>query len=230
MLTQPRKIATRTLAERIAFEMGEEVHGFVDYMASSGSKVNRNSKIIVKLDRLLLDEIEVDPLLKNYSCLVIDEAHERTISIDVIIGLITNILKERKDFKVIITSATLDASLFEKYFAAKTFKVSGRLYPVEIIHKSYTEEETIENKIYKCLTEDILESRQALKSSYQGHVLSFCTGVEEINRLCERMKNFLNMSNFLVIALHGKLTAEEQRLAFSESHGKYKIIFSTRIA
>mgnify|MGYP000875025922 FL=1 len=139
VLTQPRKIATRTLAERIAFEMGEEVHRFVDYVASSGNSPNPSSKIIVKLDRLLLDEFENDPLLSNYSCLVIDEAHERTISIDVIIGLIANVLRQRKDFKVIVTSATLDAALFEKYFKAKTFKVSGRLYPVEIIYKPYSQ-------------------------------------------------------------------------------------------
>lgn len=92
LLTQPRKIATRTLAERIAKEMDEEVHGFVGYVASSGNKPHRNSKIIVKLDRLLLDELESDPLLTKYSCLIIDEAHERTISIDIITGFVSKIL------------------------------------------------------------------------------------------------------------------------------------------
>lgn len=76
----------------------------------------------------------------------------------------------------------------------------------------------------------MLEDRSTLKSKFRGHVLCFCTGVEEINRLCDRMRSFLNLNNFLVIGLHGKLTTEEQRLAFEDIPGKFKIIFSTRIA
>jgi HrpA-like RNA helicase len=88
LVTQPRRLATRSLAERVAIEMGENVGGFVDYMASAGKRVNPKAKIVFKLDRLVLDELTEDPILSNYSCLVIDEAHERTISIDVILGLI----------------------------------------------------------------------------------------------------------------------------------------------
>lgn len=93
----------------------------MDYSTSSGSKVNPRSRIVVKLDRLLLDELELDSLLNAYSCLILDEAHERTLSIDVILGLVSNILKNRKDFKVVVTSATLNAELFEHYFSSKTF-------------------------------------------------------------------------------------------------------------
>ena len=90
------------------------------------------AKIVFKLDRLVLDELVESPTLDEYSCLVIDEAHERTISIDVILGLVKDLLSIRKDFKVIITSASMEISLFEKYFNKKTLKVSGRMYPVNI--------------------------------------------------------------------------------------------------
>lgn len=235
LLTQPRRIATRALAERIAKEMGEEVKGFVGYVASSGSRTNCSSKIIVKLDRLVLDELETDPLLTKYSCLIIDEAHERTISIDIITGFVSSILEQRKDFKVIITSATLDTDMFEKFFegssfAVKKFKLPGRLHNVTNIHKSYPQEESLENKMYRCITEELLLDMSTFKPSFQGHVLCFCTGVEEVNRMCFRIKQILNPNNFIVVALHGKLTIEEQRLAFEELPGKYKIIFCTRIA
>ena len=138
LVTQPRRLATRTLAERVAKEMGEMVGGFVDYVASAGRKANKGAKIIFKLDRLVLDEMTEDPLLKNYSCLVIDEAHERTISIDVILGFVKDLLTKRKDFKVIVTSASMDISLFETYFKTKTLKVSGRIFPVSIIYKDYS--------------------------------------------------------------------------------------------
>lgn len=95
------------------------------------------AKIIFKLDRIVLDELTEDPILSKYSCLVIDEAHERTISIDVILGLIKELLTKRKDFKIIVTSASMDIALFESYFNSKTLKVSGRMYPVTIIHKDY---------------------------------------------------------------------------------------------
>jgi HrpA-like RNA helicase len=117
--------------------MGEYVGEFVDYVASAGKTANPQAKIIFKLDRLVLDELTEDPLLSKYSCLVIDEAHERTISIDVIIGLITNLLKQRQDFKVIVTSASMDIQLFENYFRTKTLKVSGRMFPVTIYYKDY---------------------------------------------------------------------------------------------
>lgn len=112
LLTQPRKLSTRTLAERIASELDESVHGFVDYVSSGGKNPQKHSKIVLMLDRLLLDELEKDPVLSKYHCLIIDEAHERTLSIDILIGLIQRLLKQRPEFKVIITSATLDAILF----------------------------------------------------------------------------------------------------------------------
>lgn len=92
--------------------MGETVGNFVDYAASANRTASKEAKIIFKLDRLVLDEITEDPLLSNYSCLVIDEAHERTISMDVILGLVKELLQKRKDFKVLVSSASMDIHLF----------------------------------------------------------------------------------------------------------------------
>ena len=109
----------------------------MDYVASAGRQANSNAKIVFKMDRLILDELTEDGILSNYSCLVLDEAHERTISIDVILGLIKSLLEKRKDFKVIVTSASMDIQLFESYFKTKTLRVSGRMYPVTINYKDY---------------------------------------------------------------------------------------------
>jgi HrpA-like RNA helicase len=88
----------------------------------------------------------------------------------------------------------------------------------------------MENKVFKCIIEEILEDRSTIRNKYKGHVLTFCTGVDEINKLCDRMRNYLNLAHFIVVGLHGKLTAEEQRLAFSDTPNQCKFIFASRIA
>jgi HrpA-like RNA helicase len=108
----------------------------VDYKNSFDKQVSSEAKIVFKLDRLVLDELTEDRLLSSYSCLVIDEAHERTISIDVIAGLIKDLVKARPDFKVIITSASMDVELFERYFGnIQALKVSGRLFDVNVQYR-----------------------------------------------------------------------------------------------
>lgn len=101
------------------------VGGLVDYVATAGKIVNHRAKIIFKLDRIVLDEL-TDSLVSNYSCMVIDETHERTISIDIILGLFKELLKKRKDFKVIVTFASMNIHIFETYFNVKTLKISER--------------------------------------------------------------------------------------------------------
>jgi ATP-dependent helicase HrpA len=112
LITQPRRLATRTVAERVAFEMEEKIGAFVDYSTSSHKPISASAKIVFKLDSVVLDELTSDRTLSRYSCLIIDEAHERTISIDVILGLIKELQQLRKGFKVIVTSASLDGKLF----------------------------------------------------------------------------------------------------------------------
>ena len=102
-------------------------------------------------------------MLGNYSCLIIDEAHERTVSIDVILGLVKELQKERKGFKVIVTSASLDGKLFEQYFGQKVFKVSGRLFPVDVVYSPYSHESDMVKKIEKVLKNEIMLNNSQLR-------------------------------------------------------------------
>ncbi len=111
----------------------------------------------------MLDELTEDRTLSNYSCLIIDEAHERTISIDVILGLVKKLLEMRKGFKVIITSASLDAQLFSDYFKTKVYKVSGRLFPVDVIYHPLNYESDIVKKIETVLKKEILLNKSEMK-------------------------------------------------------------------
>ena len=119
-----------------------------------------------KLDRLVLDELTVDPILSKYCCLVIDEAHERTISIDVILGLIKKLLKERKNFKIIVTSASMDIELFKQYYKTKILKVSGRMFPVKEIFTPYQNEKEVTNKIKKVINNELLDHIDRLKPEF----------------------------------------------------------------
>jgi HrpA-like RNA helicase len=160
--------------------MEESVHGFVDYLTSGTKTVNPKAKIVFKMDRLVLDELASDPILSKYSCLVIDEAHERTISIDVILGLIKNLLNKRKDFKIIVTSASMDTKLFKEYFKTEILKVSGRMFPVKEFFAPYAHEKETVRKIERVIMNDILVSESKMKPEYEGHILVFCSGVDMI--------------------------------------------------
>ncbi len=165
---------------------------------------------------MVLDELVESPTLDEYSCLVIDEAHERTISIDVILGLVKELLKKRDGFKVIITSASMEIALFEKYFRQKTLKVSGRMYPVSIKYMPLKEEDMVK-KIEKAIDSELLTERNMPKDKYKGHILVFCADTAEIEALSEIFRRKLNHNVFIVIPLHGKLSPEDQKKAFSKT-------------
>lgn len=122
-----------------------------------------------------------------------------------ILGLIKELHKVRKGFKVIVTSASLDGKLFEEYFKTKVFKVSGRLFPVDIIYAPLNHETDMVKKIEKIIKKDILVSNSQIKEQYKGDVLVFCTGVDDINFLCSIFENYLNPRVFRVFPLHGKI-------------------------
>ena len=211
--------------------MEEEVHGFVDYQSSSNARrLNPDAKIIFKLDRIVLDELTEDPLLSNYCCLVIDEAHERTISIDVIMGRIKYILEHRKDFKIIVTSASLDTALFRDYFNKKILKVEGRMYPVTEIFRPLNFIQDTKQKIERIIFDEVLEADWSrVRDDFKGHILAFCSGIDEITQLVHSFQQKLSDKNFKILSLHGRLSSEEQKEVFKESK-LTKIIFATRIA
>src|ERR1039457_59163 len=131
--TQPRRVAARTVATRIAFELKTELGGAVGYKVRFNDKVSPDTSIKLMTDGILLAEIHSDPLLKNYDTLIIDEAHERSLNIDFLLGYLKQLLPRRPDLKLVVTSATIDAERFSSHFnVAPVIEVSGRLYPVEI--------------------------------------------------------------------------------------------------
>jgi ATP-dependent helicase HrpA len=139
--TQPRRVAARSVANRIAFELKTELGGAVGYKVRFHDKVAPDTSIKLMTDGILLAEIHSDPLLKNYDTLIIDEAHERSLNIDFLLGYLKQLLPRRPDLKLIITSATLDADRFARHFGAQLVEVSGRSYPVEIRYRPLQENE-----------------------------------------------------------------------------------------
>ncbi|MGA8863730.1 MAG: ATP-dependent RNA helicase HrpA [Gallionella sp.] len=133
--TQPRRVAARTVASRIAFELKTELGGAVGFKVRFHDKVSPDTSVKLMTDGILLAEIHSDPLLKNYDTLIIDEAHERSLNIDFLLGYLKRLLPRRPDLKLIITSATLDAERFACHFGAVVVEVSGRSYPVEIRYR-----------------------------------------------------------------------------------------------
>ncbi|WP_426181563.1 ATP-dependent RNA helicase HrpA [Microbacterium sp. TWP3-1-2b2] len=144
--TQPRRLAARTIAERIADELHVELGGVVGYKVRFTDKVSEATKVALMTDGILLNEIHRDRLLRRYDTIIIDEAHERSLNVDFLLGYLTRILPERPDLKVIITSATIDPASFAKHFAAPdgtpapVIEVSGRTYPVEIRYRAPSED------------------------------------------------------------------------------------------
>ena len=138
--TQPRRIAARSVAERIASELGTELGDLVGYQVRFTDKTSKQSRVKLMTDGILLAETQGDPLLRQYDTIIIDEAHERSLNIDFLLGYLKQLLPKRPDLKVIITSATIDAERFARHFAngeqlAPVIEVSGRLYPVEIRYR-----------------------------------------------------------------------------------------------
>jgi ATP-dependent helicase HrpA len=131
--TQPRRIAARSVAARIAQELGGELGGLVGYKVRFTDKVRGDTAIKVMTDGILLAESQGDPLLSRYDTIIIDEAHERSLNIDFLLGYLKTLVDKRSDLRVVITSATIDAERFSKHFDdAPVIEVSGRTYPVEI--------------------------------------------------------------------------------------------------
>ena len=139
--TQPRRVAARSVASRIAFELKTEIGGVVGYKVRFHDKVAPDTSIKLMTDGILLAEIHSEPLLKKYDTLIIDEAHERSLNVDFLLGYLKQMLPRRPDLKLIITSATLDADRFARHFGAQIVEVSGRSYPVEVRYRPLQEDE-----------------------------------------------------------------------------------------
>lgn len=222
--TQPRRLAARSVAERIAEELGQEIGQSVGYAIRFDDRVGPNTAVKLMTDGIILAELARDPLLLAYDTLIIDEAHERSLNIDFLLGYIKQLLPQRPDLKVIITSATIDPERFAEHFdGAPIIEVSGRTYPVEVRYRP-VEEITESND----LNDAVLAALEELMAEGDGDILCFFATEREIRDMLELIEA-QNWRNTHAVPLFGRLSNEEQHRIFSPHAGR-RIVLSTNIA
>ncbi|XP_005099846.1 ATP-dependent RNA helicase DEAH12, chloroplastic [Aplysia californica] len=228
--TQPRKITARTLAERVAFELTSTVGNLVGYITGAQKCIGPMTKIVFTTDHSLLNEFLKDPDLRAYSCIIVDEAHERSIYTDILLGMIKSCSERRPELKVIITSATINPEIFINYFPNKPtlLQVSGRTFPVNVVYESADETQDFDNIEEKAVSKVV----SIHKSKVPGDILVFLTSAVEIMRCCEETKKRLkDPEKYQCLPLHGQLPAEEQQEVFKQLDvGVRKIVFATNCA
>ncbi len=223
--TQPRRIAARSVAERIAAEIGSPIGEAVGYRVRFSEQVSERNYIRVLTDGMLLNEFERDRLLERYDVLIVDEAHERSLNIDFLLGLSRRILKKRPDFRLVITSATLDSERFSSHFDdAPVVTVSGRLYPVELRYRPMTGDD---NGI-DALPAAIAGALDELHGEAPGDTLVFLPGEREIRDTAEWLRRRAK-PGLEVLPLYARLTPAEQQRIFSPGQA-IRVILATNVA
>ncbi|KAL6812470.1 P-loop containing nucleoside triphosphate hydrolase protein [Trichoderma sp. SZMC 28015] len=227
--TQPRRVAAMSVAKRVAEEVGCKLGEEVGYNVRFDDCTSPATRIKYMTDGMLQREILMDPDMKRYSCIMLDEAHERTISTDVLFALLKKALKRRPDMKVIVTSATLDADKFSAYFnECPIFTIPGRTYPVEILYSREPESDYLDAALVTVMQIHLTEPK--------GDILLFLTGQEEIDTSCEilyeRMKALgPSVPDLLILPVYAQLPSEMQSRIFEPAPpGSRKVVIATNIA
>lgn len=227
--TQPRRLAARSVANRIAEELYTEIGQLVGYKVRFSDQVSDTTLIKLMTDGILLAEIQKDKLLLQYDTIIIDEAHERSLNIDFILGYLKQLLPKRPDLKVIITSATIDVERFSNHFNhAPVVEVSGRTYPVEVRYRppifDTNGSEVEKNSDFQ----PIIDAIDELSAESNGDILIFLTGEREIRDLADTL-NKLQLRHTDVLPLYARLSNSEQNRIF-QSHTKRRIVLATNVA
>ncbi|HHF6586002.1 TPA: ATP-dependent RNA helicase HrpA [Haemophilus influenzae] len=221
--TQPRRIAAHSVAARIAEELETELGGLVGYKVRFNDQISDDTQIKLMTDGILLAEIQNDRFLNQYSCLIIDEAHERSLNNDFILGYLKQLLPRRRDLKLIITSATIDVERFSKHFNnAPIIEVSGRTYPVEVRYRPVVEEDDQDQ------LQGILNAVDELQAEGRGDILIFMNGEREIRDTAEALQK-QNLKHTEILPLFARLSAQEQNKIFHPS-GLNRIVLATNVA
>ncbi|MDG4798682.1 ATP-dependent RNA helicase HrpA [Micromonospora sp. WMMD1082] len=246
--TQPRRLAARTVADRIAEELGGELGDVVGYKVRFTDQVGENSLVKLMTDGILLAELQTDRMLRQYDTLIIDEAHERSLNIDFILGYLRQLLPRRPDLKVIITSATIETDRFARHFAgpptaehpdgepAPVVEVSGRTYPVEVRYRPLVEvtddadsdEENVRDQI-----EAIGDAVEELATEGPGDILVFLSGEREIRDTADALGKLVGnrpaLRNTEILPLYARLSVAEQHRVFA-THGGRRVVLATNVA
>jgi len=220
--TQPRRIAAKTVANRIADELGQTLGETIGYQVRFNEKSSENTLVKIMTDGILLAEVQHDRYLSKYDTIIIDEAHERSLNIDFLLGYLKTILPMRPDLKLIITSATIDLKKFSEHFdGAPVIEVSGRTYPVEVKYLPALENRDLGQSILDTV-EDILALPE------RGDILVFHSGEREIRETA----NILRKAQFPhldIVPLYARLSLSEQAKVFSSGKGT-RVVLATNVA
>jgi len=226
--TQPRRIAARSIANRIAQELNVEMGQAVGFKIRFHDRVSEETYIKLMTDGILLAEISSDRYLEQYDTLIIDEAHERSLNIDFLLGYLKLLLTKRKDLKVIITSATIDTARFAQHFNAPVIDIKGRNYPVETRYRPLMDLSG-EKPIEKDLQQAILEATDEIAmSAYQGDILIFLSGERDIREMAEALRKH-HPPHTEILPLYGRLSSSEQDRVFKPNE-KRRIVLATNVA
>ncbi len=226
--TQPRRIAARSVAARIAEELKTQLGQQVGYKVRFHDRSSPDSYIKLMTDGILLAEIQHDPFLKQYDTLIIDEAHERSLNIDFLLGYLKWLLPKRRDLKIIITSATIDPERFSQHFNnAPIINVSGRTYPVDIRYRPLVDVDA-EEEFERDQTQAILDAVDELGREAPGDILIFLPGEREIRETAEALRKHHPPATE-ILPLYARLSNEEQHRIF-EPHGRRRIVLATNVA
>jgi ATP-dependent RNA helicase HrpA len=225
--TQPRRLAARTVAGRIAQELQTTLGDLVGYQVRFTDQVSENTAIKLMTDGILLAEMQRDRLLRKYDTLIIDEAHERSLNIDFLLGYLKRILPQRPDLKVIVTSATIDLESFSRHFdGAPIIEVSGRTFPVETLYigREQAQEEGVEAQIVALLV-DI----DAGQFGPRGDVLVFLPGERDIRELAKALRQTTDLE---ILPLYARLNQAEQNRVFDAGRRKsgIRVVLATNVA
>ncbi len=251
--TQPRRIAARTVADRIAEELGEPLGKSVGYKIRFNDKTHADSLVKLMTDGILLAESQNDPYLSQYDTIIIDEAHERSLNIDFLIGYMKWLLPKRPDLKLIITSATIDTQRFSTHFNnAPIIEVSGRTYPVDIRYRPIEQNDgeyddqsagsglarnapegaragTALDETSDDLQNAILDAVDELTRDLRGDILIFLSGEREIRETADSLKKH-HPTHYEILPLYSKLSVSEQERVFNPKGGKLRIVLATNVA
>jgi ATP-dependent helicase HrpA len=232
--TQPRRIAASSIARRIAQELGTPLGEVVGYKVRFTDHTRPGASVKLMTDGILLAESQADPLLRQYDTLIIDEAHERSLNIDFLLGYLKQLLPRRPDLKLVITSATIDAERFARHFGrdgqpAPVIEVSGRLYPVEVRWRPVADADDADDRT---LMDALVDAVDECAAAGPGDVLVFLPGEREIREAAEALRKHRGAVGpaFDILPLFARLSSEEQDRVFRPSGSARRIVLATNVA
>lgn len=233
-ITQPRRVAAESVARYVASQMGTELGDQVGYRVRLERQVRQTTPVVFMTDGILLRELREDPLLRQYSVIMVDEAHERTANIDLLLAMLKRLLPNRPDLRIVVASATMDAGQVADYFGkARVIEAPGQMFPVEVIYHSHNlmglltfAGENPYKELIQAITARVMEIHQ---SNRTGDILVFMPGEDEINQVIRAIQEEKPVG-LRTVAAHGRMSLEDQGEIFQQYPGVRKVVVATNIA